>query len=260
MNFEAVNMAQQLAGDGYLDAQGTPSPALAGAFDHLDQSLGNLVAELGTKNLLQSTLIIITAKHGQAPIDPSNRLIVDRHIIPNLVNSVQPGLLAQATQDDVSLLWLTDQSKTETVVATLNANKAQAHLDSILAGTALTTEFDNPLTDPRTPDIIGLPTLGVIYANTTSTKLAAHGGFSDDDTHVPLLVSNPALATTTVDTAVHTTQIAPTILSQLGLAPSSLQAENTEPTSVLPIQFAARRPSASISTPADGATYAQDRL
>jgi hypothetical protein len=235
MNFEAVNAAQQLAGDGYLGAQGTPSPALAGAFDHIDQSLGRLVAELGTKNLLQSTLIIITADHGQTPIDPSKRLIVSNHIIPNLVNSVQAGLLAQATQDDVSLLWLTDQSRTNAVVASLSANMAQTHLDSILSGATLTSEFDNPLTDARTPDIIGLPTLGVIYGSPTSTKLAADGGFSSDDTHVPLLLSNPHLAKATINTPVHTTQVAPTILSLLGLDPSKLQAENTEPTPVLPL-------------------------
>jgi hypothetical protein len=235
MNFAAVNVAQQLAGDGYLDAQGTPSPALAGAFDHVDQSLGKIVAELATKGLLQSTLIIITAAHGQAPIDPSQRLIVDNRIIPILVNGVQAGVLAQATQDDVSLLWLTDQSKTDAVVANLTAHMAQAHLQVILSGAALTGAFDNPLTDPRTPDIIGIPTLGVIYTRTTSTKIAAHGGFSDDDTHVPLLVSNPILANTTVNTPVTTTQIAPTILSLLGLDPSSLQAEKTEPTPVLPL-------------------------
>ena len=43
-------------------------------------------------------------------------------LIPNLVNGVQSGLLAQATQDDVALLWLTDQSKTNAVVAQLSAN------------------------------------------------------------------------------------------------------------------------------------------
>jgi hypothetical protein len=206
-----------------------------GAFDHVDQSLGTLVAELRTEHLLQSTLIIITAYHGQAPIDPSRHLIVSNKIIPNLVNSVQPGSLAQATQDDVSLLWLNDQSKTNAVVAALNANSAQAHLDSILSGAALAGEFGNPLLDPRVPDIIGIPSLGVMYANTTSTKIAAHGGFSDDDTHVPLLVSNPILARTTVNTAVTTTQIAPTILSLLGFDPSSLQAVLAEATSVLPL-------------------------
>ncbi len=35
--------------------------------------------------------------------------------IPNLVNSVQSGLLAQATQNDVALIWLTDQSKVNDV-------------------------------------------------------------------------------------------------------------------------------------------------
>jgi predicted AlkP superfamily pyrophosphatase or phosphodiesterase len=235
MNFAAVNVAQQVAGGGYLDAQGTPSPTLAGAFDHVDHSLGTLVNELSTEHLLQSTLIIITADHGQAPIDPSKRLIVNNRIIPNLVNSVQAGLLAQATQDDVSLLWLNDQSKTSAVVASLTANSAQAHLDSILSGAGLISEFGDPLNDPRVPDIIGVPTLGAFYGNTTSTKIAAHGGLSDDDTHVPLLVSNPILAKTTVNTAVTTTQVAPTILSLLGLDPSSLQAVMAEATPVLPL-------------------------
>jgi hypothetical protein len=235
MNFEAVNVAQQLAGDGYLDATGTPSAALAGAFDHVDLSLGRVVNELKIDHLLQSTLIIITAYHGQAPIDPGKRLIVSNTIIPNLVNSVQAGLLAQATQDDVSLLWLNDQSKTDAVVANLTANSTQAHLESILSGAALSSEFGDPSKDSRVPDIIGIPTLGVIYAKTTSTKIAAHGGFSDDDTHVPLLLSNPILAKTTVNAAVTTTQIAPTILSLLGLDPSSLQAVKAEATPDLPL-------------------------
>src|SRR5262252_1711784 len=139
-----------------------------------------------------------------------------------------------ATEDDVALLWLNDQTKTNDVVAKLNANKAQAHIDTVLAGAALQQYFNDPTKDSRTPDIVVLPQHGVIYASLTATKIAEHGGFSADDTHVALFVSNPHLNKGSISTAVHTTQIAPTILHLLGLDPNQLQAVGMEQTHVLP--------------------------
>src|SRR5262249_57612859 len=145
--------------------------------------------------------------------------IVDKNIIPNLVNSVQAGLLAQATEDDVALIWLNDQSKTNAVVATLNANKAQAHIDTILSGDAIKQLFNDPTTDSRTPDIIVLPTHGVIYAKLTATKIAEHGGFSADDTHLPPLIANPPLRKGRISPTLKTTPIYPTTLHFFSLNP-----------------------------------------
>jgi arylsulfatase A-like enzyme len=234
MNFQAVSVAQKDPNGGYLDANATPSPLLQGALDHTAQSVGKLLDALRKQNLFANTTIILTAKHGQSPIDPSLHQIVDKHIIPNIVNSVQAGLLAQATEDDVALIWLKDQSKTNAVVAALNANKAQAHIDTILSGASLLQYFNDPTTDSRTPDIVVLPTHGVIYASLTATKIAEHGGFSDDDTHVSLFVSNPHLDKGSISTPVQTTQIAPTILHLLGLDPNKLQAVGMEHTQLLP--------------------------
>jgi arylsulfatase A-like enzyme len=73
----------------------------------------------------------------------------------------------------------------------------------------------------------------VIY--TTSTKkLAEHGGASEEDTHVALLISNPNFQPQTNKTPVVTTQIAPTVLQLLGLNPLSLQAVVQERTPLLP--------------------------
>jgi hypothetical protein len=47
------------------------------------------VAALRQQKIFDKTVLIVTAKHGQVPMDPSKRLIVDSSIIPNLVNSVQ---------------------------------------------------------------------------------------------------------------------------------------------------------------------------
>ena len=234
MNFQAVSVAQKDPNGGYLDAAATPGPLLQGALDHTDQSVGKMLDALRTQGLFSNTAVILTAKHGQSPIDPSLHLIVNKNIIPNLVNSVQAGLLAQATEDDVALIWLNDQTKTNDVVAKLNANKAQAHIDTLLSGASLQQLFNDPTKDSRTPDIIVLPVHGVIYAALTATKIAEHGGFSEDDTHVSLFVSNPHLNKGSISTAVQTTQIAPTILQLLGLDPNKLQAVGIENTQILP--------------------------
>src|SRR6201987_2775543 len=77
MNFQAVSVGQKLnetsnnTTGGYLDATGTPSAALLDEFKFVDASIGAFVGELKDKGLYDSTLIVITAKHGQSPIDPS---------------------------------------------------------------------------------------------------------------------------------------------------------------------------------------------
>ena len=69
---------------------------------------------------------------------------------------------------------------------------------------------------------------------TTGTKLAEHGGFSNDDRNVALVVSAPGIQAKLVQDVVETRQIAPTILRALGLDPSELQAVQIEGTQALP--------------------------
>jgi hypothetical protein len=68
----------------------------------------------------------------------------------------------------------------------------------------------------------------------TATKLAEHGGFSANDTEVPILVAAPGLHGGQVTAPVDTRQIAPTILAALGLNTGALQAVVTEGTQELP--------------------------
>jgi membrane-anchored protein YejM (alkaline phosphatase superfamily) len=42
---------------------------LTNAFDFVDQSLGKMVNALGSRGLLNSTAIIVSAKHGQSPMN-----------------------------------------------------------------------------------------------------------------------------------------------------------------------------------------------
>ena len=60
---------------------------LADARNHTDQSLKQMVDALQAAGLYDSTAIVITAKHGETPLDPP-RTIVLTSVIPNLITTV----------------------------------------------------------------------------------------------------------------------------------------------------------------------------
>jgi hypothetical protein len=236
MNFQAVSVGQKLSQadgtvGGYVDAGGAPSAPLQAALDHTDRSIGSMVDALRSQGLLDSTLIIISAKHGNSPIDRSTLFRVDPALIANTVNAVSP--LALLSADTGPLIWLKDQSRTADVVAALDANRAALRIDHILWGSELTALYPDPLTDTRTPDIILNPTPGTLYSLST-TKIADHGSFGEDDVHVGLLVSNPGLPRKVISDSVETRQIACTILKALAMECDGLMSEQIEPSRFLP--------------------------
>ena len=233
MNFQAVSVGEKTTG--YTDAKGTPSPDLAEALKHTDASIGKMVAELQAKGLDKDTLVIISAKHGQSAIDPAARKIVDKKLIPEALDSVQKDLGAQVTMDSVALIWLADQAKTAFAVKALNGIKEKASISEVYDAAKVTSVFGDAMKDSRVPDIVVLPNNGVIYTKPTASKLAEHGGFGEDDTHVALLLSNPGLTAAEVKEPVTNMQVAPTILVALGLDPMALQAVKAEGTKVLPM-------------------------
>jgi hypothetical protein len=247
MNFQAVSVGQKLVEPslsltgGYVDALGTPSDSLFAEIQYVDTAVGQMVAELKKQGLLDSTLIIVSAKHGQSAIDPNRVLRIPADDAtdepPSQVISpsgVGPGLpVAQADEDDVSLIWLTDQSQTASSVAALSANESLFGQGEIFSGPSLTLQFNDPLTDSRTPDIIVAPNVGVVYTG-GKKKVAEHGGFAYDDRNVLLIVSNPKYKAATFNDQVETRQIAPTIVKALGLDPNLLSAVRSEHTETLP--------------------------
>jgi len=255
MNFQAVSVGQKLieaSNDltgGYLDAAGTPTQPLLGEIEFVDDSIGEMVSHLRDRGLLDSTLIVITAKHGQSPIDPNRYQAVpgkdSNGESPAAVldaagyipASESPSGALGSTEDDVSLLWLKSASDTAPAVQLLESDASTIKLGQIYYGPTLALNYNTPglppYGDPRTPDIIVTPNVGVTYTG-SSKKLAEHGGFAHDDTNAMLLVSNPGLPPETIYTDVMTAQVAPTILQALGLDPRSLQGVRLEGTTVLP--------------------------
>jgi len=230
MNFQSVSVGQKLANAGYTDPIATPTPNLANAINFVDTSIGQMVEALRARDLLEKTLVIISAKHGQSPIDLTKRTMLDDGaVIADPIGSN----FAFDIGDDGVLIWLKDNSdgNTAAAVTALNTFKGDTGIVEWLSGPLLTLNYQDPAHDSRTPDIIGIARVGVI--DTSGSKIAEHGGFNGDDTHVALIVSHPDLAEQTINATVATTQIAPTILKVLGIDPDELDAVRIEGTPVL---------------------------
>jgi Type I phosphodiesterase / nucleotide pyrophosphatase len=264
MNFQSVSTGQKLpksttegdlsgnATGGYMADGVTPGPVLSNALTFVDQSLGQMLTAITNRSLASRTAVIITAKHGQSPMNLAalNR-IKDSTIMGDLndawrVHLGNPNaadLVALGVNDDGMLLWLTDRSPSAlsfthdflqnyTTAAASVDNKpvTSAGLTQIYVGDAAAKLMGVPFNDARVPDVIGIAQYGVVYTG-KKKKISEHGGNHLEDRNVPILVSFPGAAGgTAVTKPVQTTQVAPTIIKLLGLNPAELQAVRVEQT------------------------------
>ncbi len=242
MNFQSVSVGQKLAKaghadyqtpdltGGYLNSNAAPGTALTLQFQFVDEALGKFRREINNQGIADSTLIIVSAKHGQSPID-----VKDRVAISDSPFQATPGFGTHGFEicDDEGLIWLEpdlQHSSYAAAEAYLKAHAADLHISELLDRKSLTPLYGDPFHNSRVPDFVAVTDHGVIC--TGGSKLAEHGGFSDDDRNVALLLSAPGIKPEIVEALTYTTQIAPTILMALGLNPGDLDAvrkEGTQP-------------------------------
>jgi hypothetical protein len=294
MNFQAVSVAEKDANGGINllpnGQEGAPNTLLEGAMEHTDESIGQILAALKSAGIWDSTLLVLTAKHGQAPRVGLGGLMHAGTLSDLLASN---GItVAQATEDDVSLLWLQNQSQTFDAVATLQNFKATGTIQVTFSGQTQTLpasqiikqiiadtsnadaslesyDLGNPAKDSSTPDIVVTLQPGYIWVGNVNNKhkRGEHGGFSDDDTHVALVLSGGAIKPprqgTTVPVPVETEQIAVTALDALGLNPNKLVGVRKEHTTALPgtgiPHFGAQKQSAKVDSVFGGASAALDQ-
>ncbi|MDR3497066.1 MAG: alkaline phosphatase family protein [Ancalomicrobiaceae bacterium] len=235
LNFQAVSVAQKLKGVGYKDAAFTPSDGLAEALAHTDASLGKFADALANAGIADKTLVIVSAKHGQSPVDPSLRKILDKKALTKAIEAAAPGGIAHTTYDAAAYIWLKNQAEAPAVAKMLEDRKAEFSVAKVYQGASLSEFFNDPNTDGRMPDVMMQPVEGVIITKANASKIAEHGGSLTPDRHVALVVAGPGIAAGTVETAVATTSVAPSILAALGLDPNALQAVKAEGTKPLPV-------------------------
>ncbi len=248
MDFQSVFVGQALnetgvGTGGYKNSAAVPTPELVKEIKYVDTAIGDMVNGLKNAGIEGSTLVIISAKHGEGPIDPGLFVADGAQSPATLLGAALPASESPltaggigATEDDVSVLWLKKGASVKAAVELLERNAAAIGLGEILYGPQLALQYgvggERPGEDARTPDIIVTPNLGVTYIG-AGGNIEDHGGFSHDDTNVMLLVANPSFTAQTVVDGRTTAQVAPTILQSLGLEPALLEGVKAEGTQVL---------------------------
>jgi hypothetical protein len=141
MNFQAVSVAEKLKHSpttligpdaqgnytedalvpgGYVTVNGqqVPGPLLQSALDFVNDSLERMVDAIQAAGETHSTAIILTAKHGQSPLNNSQLQRIDDGPIISGVNAAwaalhpsNPNLVVQEADDDGLLWWLSDRSQ-----------------------------------------------------------------------------------------------------------------------------------------------------
>jgi hypothetical protein len=278
MNFQTVSTAEKLKSSpavligpnaqgkytegpslpgGYVTVNGqqVPGPLLSSALDWVNNALQRMANTIQADGEAATTAIILTAKHGQSPLNNSQLQRINDAPIITAVNAawakLHPSnktLVVQVADDDGLLWWLSDRSQvatdfvknylwTHTAPAVNYAGQTitvqHSGLREIFAGHQSAHFFGVPFSDPHHPDVFGIAQVGTIY--TTGSKIAEHGGDNPGDRDVPLIVYAPGIVQPGQSShPVETTQVAPTILKLLGLNPHDLQAVQIEHTGVLP--------------------------
>jgi hypothetical protein len=286
MNFQTVSTAQKLYASpsvlygpnsqgnytlgrvmlgGYYPGTDTPRPLLQSALRFVNAQITRMVDALRAQGLLNSTAIVLTAKHGQSPLNPDQLRLINSDAIIDSINSAWnrstgcsatcTELIVGGTDDDVWQSYLSTDTQaaanfvknylwSHNVSAVTYANTTvsvpHSGLAKIWAGKAAAEYFGVPVSNGRYPEVFGRVQVGVIYTTpptlTPETyEIAEHGGGNPGDRDVPILVYAPGLLPSGSSTHwVETTQIAPTILKMLGLNPCDLDAVQTEHTPLLP--------------------------
>jgi arylsulfatase A-like enzyme len=255
MNFQTVSTAEKLPSGGYMADGVTPSPLLEAALNYVNDKIGQMMAALNLSN----TVVILSAKHGQSPDDPAKLTRIDDGGIIDALNAAWKkaghtgDLVAFSIDDDGVYMWLNDRSQAAADFAKTfllgysgkgnditGASKpfTQSGLATVYSGADAAAYFHIPAGDTvgnqRVPDVVGIAQVGTVYTGGKG-KIAEHGGANPQDRDVPLVVSGGNLSPSVHNESVETTQIAPTILSLLGLDPQSLQAVQQEHTPTLPL-------------------------
>ena len=164
MNFQAVSVGQKLveksdSRTGYLDAAGTPTVSVAGRHQVRRRLYRGIRQRTKAKGLYDSTLIVITAKHGQSPIDPSRyvaqlinvgtspvTLLSNAGYIPYTESTNNPTGIGP-TEDDVSLVWLNSPSNMNAAVKILEDNATvlpESRSGQFYYGPSLAINYNDP--------------------------------------------------------------------------------------------------------------------
>ena len=196
MNFQAVSVGQKLIEGSRRAAiwmRRRHAGSLLSEIQFADEAIGRFVEELKDHGKYESTLIVITAKHGQSPIDSARYTAdhSDRGAHHGAVTDHRSAVCRTPSPMPATRLGpprttcrccgcaraARPKRKSRRCQATVPGDgQYRRHRADLLRGSALTQIFNAPglpPKDPRTPDIIVVPNVGITYSKSTA-KQAEH--------------------------------------------------------------------------------------
>ncbi len=234
-----VNLPQT-DGAGHQSGGITAPEVMRGAVQNADAQIGRLVALYKSLGLYDETVWVVTSDHGMIP---------DAHAIPRSVINVamlQAGLKPQGKGGDQHL-WLPDPSRAREVALAIAAQRVpdvHAAFYKVRQGNRYRFELAEPIGPKASPQAVAAyqfladtyacpngPDVSVFSAENTmwGSKPKAPGSRGRHNTatwgtqHVPLIIAGPGVRTgVTSDYPARLCDIAPTVLSALGIAPRDM--------------------------------------
>jgi hypothetical protein len=242
-----------------------------------DQDLGEIEDAYSRAGILDQTLFVITADHGMMPITR----FVPASIVDNAVT--QAGTTApDIASSSADYIWLADPSKAESVAR----NVVNAHDPGIASAYYLTTVNGQPgyqaapgsnvdpametanqyllsaLLNGHEPNVVVFGIEGATFSDPKSGWKADHGGDTWQSQAIPLILSGPGIQSGVVNNApAQLDDIAPTVLSDMGVAPTGMEGHVLTDALVEPSDAAQHIRAAEIAqlTPVSNALMAQDQ-
>ncbi|HEY1001888.1 MAG TPA: hypothetical protein VGD83_19825 [Streptosporangiaceae bacterium] len=249
-------LGPSLAG-GYVTVNGkqVPGPLLQSALGYVNNALQRMASTIARDGEAGSTAIILTAKHGQSPLNNSQLQRINDAPIIAAVNAAwakthratrrwssrRPTTTAccggcrtarrrRLTSPRTTCGLIPPRPSPTPARRSLSSTPACGR-SSLASSRRISSASRSPTRTTRTCS--GSRRSGTIY--TTGSKIVEHGGDNPGDRDVPLVVYAPdTVKPGQSGHRVETTQVAPTILKLLGLNPRNLRAVQIEHTGVLP--------------------------
>jgi len=224
---------------GHVDGGLESRSKVATDMTQFDTDLGLIESAYRRAGVLGRTLFAITADHGMMPVS---------HFIPSSVvdNAVSA---AGTTAPDIAsssadYIWLADQTKAQAVAQNImNAHESGIQSAYYLAGSgaglhyisavpgsvtpALETANQyllDALLNGHQPTVVVFGHEGATFTSPTTGWKADHGGNSWESQHIPLVLSGPGiLRGVTVSAPAALEDVAPTVLTDMGVAPRGME-------------------------------------
>ncbi|MDK2463703.1 MAG: alkaline phosphatase family protein, partial [Candidatus Korarchaeota archaeon] len=183
---------------------GPNSDEVISALEHVDSLIGQLLKWLDDHGLLAQTLFVITADHGMTRIEEAAPL---RALLSN------QGFESYVTYEGrISKIYLSPEDDPEELLEFLRGLDAV----SLVITKDEFQDFDLPAWSEKAGDIIVVASEGRMFSGTME-KLGQHGGLTEWDLRVPIILSGPRVPAGKAVREASVVDIFPTICKILGV-------------------------------------------